>query len=183
VKRFLASHKSFHLAIAPVRSPRAACLALAALLTLSICGSLHSAVITVGHHVLLPNTPGQAVEILVAGGEMVISMDFYVTLGDGGPEFQGTLQRPTFLLDKAGINGAGLVFDSSPDDHVAGGSLVPGSNGEVLGPGLFAAGGAIVPSNAEQPRTSSTCWRLDAAVGRHNGGGARCDDSTRCHLA
>jgi hypothetical protein len=108
-------------------------------------GPLQAATINVGNHVLLPNTSGQVVEILVAGGEMVISMDSYVTVGDGGPEMGGTDTRPTILLDKAGINGPGLVFDPARDNDVNGGSCVPGSECAIFGPGLFAYGGAVLP--------------------------------------
>ena len=52
------------------------------------------AVIDVGNHSLLPNTPNQAIAIHVAGGELVAGADLFVQIGDGGPELTNVLPVP-----------------------------------------------------------------------------------------
>ena len=45
-----------------------------------------AATIDVGHHTLLPNTPGQIVPIMVSGGDEVAGFNLFAQVGDGGPE-------------------------------------------------------------------------------------------------
>jgi len=53
---------------------------------LSCGGAALGATIDVGYHALLPNTSGQQIDILVAGGENVAGVDLFAQVGDGGPE-------------------------------------------------------------------------------------------------
>ena len=46
----------------------------------------YSALIDVGNHNLLPNTPNQSIAIQVSGGELVAGADLFAQVGDGGPE-------------------------------------------------------------------------------------------------
>jgi hypothetical protein len=78
-------------------------------------------------------------------------MDFYAAIDDGGPDLNGTRTIPTFLLNTAGVNGPGLVFDATPDENINGGSWETGSLATVNGPGLYASGGAIVPTAGNPP--------------------------------
>ena len=52
-----------------------------------VCGAI---IVDVGDHPLLENTPGQEIEIKVQGGDQVQGLNFYVQIGDGGPEVGGT---------------------------------------------------------------------------------------------
>lgn len=45
-----------------------------------------AAVINVGQHILLANTPGQTIALQVTGGEYIAGLDFFAQIGDGGPE-------------------------------------------------------------------------------------------------
>ncbi len=45
-----------------------------------------AATIDVGHHSLLPNTPGQIIPITVSGGDEVAGFNLFAQVGDGGPE-------------------------------------------------------------------------------------------------
>jgi VCBS repeat-containing protein len=54
-------------------------------------------VIDVGDHFLLPNTPGQQIQIYVTGGDEVQGLNFNVQVEDGGPEladYGGTIDGP-----------------------------------------------------------------------------------------
>ncbi len=44
----------------------------------------------VGHHVLVPNTPGQHIEIRVSGGAAIAGLNFKAQIGDGFPDVPGS---------------------------------------------------------------------------------------------
>jgi len=69
-------------------------------------------VVTVGNHDLLPNTPGQVVQIFVTaqGGEAVSGNQLRAQLGDGGPDVGGTDVGPVMTGD---IIGPGTIFESN----------------------------------------------------------------------
>ncbi len=50
--------------------------------------------ISVGQHALLPDTPGQTVEIFVSGGFPVQGMNFNLQIADGGPTVGGSVAGP-----------------------------------------------------------------------------------------
>jgi hypothetical protein len=77
---------------------RASLLSIATLLT--VAGpSLAAPIITVGSHDLLPNTPGQMVQIYVSGGDAVEGLNLYAQVGDGGPAEGGTIVGPSITAD------------------------------------------------------------------------------------
>ena len=45
-----------------------------------------NATITVGDHLLQPNQANQSISILISGGDQVKGLNFYLQVGDGGPE-------------------------------------------------------------------------------------------------
>ncbi|MEM6312454.1 MAG: hypothetical protein AAF743_00085 [Planctomycetota bacterium] len=61
-------------------------LAAAALAVLWCAASAGALVVRAPIADLLPDTPGQQLEISVSGGEQVQGVDLYVQIGDGGPE-------------------------------------------------------------------------------------------------
>ena len=48
------------------------------------------AVINVGTHYFLPDTPNQTIPIYVEGTEMVAGMDINIQVANGGPELEGS---------------------------------------------------------------------------------------------
>jgi len=98
--------------------------------------------IVAGHHTLLPNQAGQEIEVLISGGHAVEGMNFYIQVGDGGPE-----AVDLGLIDPPGIDGphvenvdleTGTIFESNNS-----GQFNPDTN-ETL-PQLF---GAFIVTNA-----------------------------------
>lgn len=85
----------------------------------------HAITIQVGHYLLAPNQPGQTIDVMVTGGEMVSGVNIFTQIGDGGPE----------LADyglPAGVDGPGItavdlksgsIFANVPDPAVDQGSL------------------------------------------------------------
>ena len=51
-----------------------------------VSSTIHAATVDVGTHILLADTPGQEVQLLVSGGESVAGVDLFLQVGDGGPE-------------------------------------------------------------------------------------------------
>ena len=51
---------------------------------------------TVGTHVLLPNTANQDITIWVSGGEQIAGEDFFAQIGDGGTFLGGSNTKPAF---------------------------------------------------------------------------------------
>ena len=45
-----------------------------------------AATIDAGNHILVPNTPGQIISIMVSGGDEVAGFNLFAQVGDGGPE-------------------------------------------------------------------------------------------------
>ncbi len=72
----------------------------------SIAEEPEATAIDVGHHYVLPNTPGQSIEIFVTGGDDVQGLNFYVQVGDGGPAVGGT---PGPVIEAADIV-TGTIF-------------------------------------------------------------------------
>jgi hypothetical protein len=57
------------------------------LILCGLCGPpAGAATISAGDHQLLPNRPGQVIQLHVTGGEPVSGIDLFVQVGDGGPE-------------------------------------------------------------------------------------------------
>jgi hypothetical protein len=65
------------------------------LLVLSTFHVARSANVSVGTHILLPNTALQPVWISVTGGEQIAGEDFYAQVGDGGAYNGGTDTKPS----------------------------------------------------------------------------------------
>jgi hypothetical protein len=71
-------------------------------------------------HTLLPNLPGQQVQIFATGGEAVSGIDFFVQIGDGGPTVGGDDTGPTITsLDLVNgtifaANNSGVFTDPAP---------------------------------------------------------------------
>jgi hypothetical protein len=68
----------------------------AAALILVACPFARAASVTIGNHVLLPNTANQVVSIWVSGGEQVAGEDFFAQIGDGGTFIGGSNTKPAF---------------------------------------------------------------------------------------
>jgi len=66
-------------------------------------------VIDVGEHVLLPNRPGQVIEVLVSGGDAVQAVHFYAQIGGGGPELGGV---PAPAIESVDIL-TGTIFEGN----------------------------------------------------------------------
>ena len=64
-----------------------------------------SVTIDAGDHVLLPDTPGQEIEIYVSGADAVSGVEIYVQIADGGPEAGGKIDGPS-------VTGADLLTDT-----------------------------------------------------------------------
>ena len=63
--------------------------------------------IPVGNYSLLPDTPGQVIQIPVSGTDMAPGADLAVQVGDGGPELGGTLGP---AITSIGLT-SGTIFD------------------------------------------------------------------------
>lgn len=72
--------------------------------------------IEVGHHTLMPDQPGQVVDILVTGAEAVQGLNLYVQLGDGGLINGGVDDAP--IITNVDVVGAGTVFNESNTGQV-----------------------------------------------------------------
>jgi hypothetical protein len=57
-------------------------------------GAAATPVIDVGGHVLLPDTPGQTIELFVTGGDLVQGLNLYVQVADGYPTGGGVIDGP-----------------------------------------------------------------------------------------
>lgn len=72
-----------------------------------------AAAIDAGMHTLAPNMAGQQVQIHVTGGEAVSGIDFFVQVGDGGPDVGGDDTGPKITqLDLA----TGTIFAANHTD-------------------------------------------------------------------
>jgi hypothetical protein len=103
--------------------------------------STQAANITAGMHTLLPNTPGQQLQILTTGGEGVSGIDFFVQIGDGGPTVGGDDTGPTITnLDLVAgtifaANNSGIFTDPAP---LIWGATTTTTSGTVPADGLVA---------------------------------------------
>ena len=103
-------------------------------------------VVTIGNHVLLPNTPGQVITLNVSGTDQVGGLDFFLQVADGGPGAVGNILAP-------GISGdilTGMIFasnntglnDGNPGGSNFGNEIVllstTTNSGTVLANGLLA---------------------------------------------
>ena len=108
-----------------------------------------AAVITVGDHGLLPNLPGQVIQISVSGeqDEFVNTLVFYLQVADGGPE--GVPYGGPGLIDGPRIQDvdilSGTIFKDDNVGDYGGGPLIPQfwdsqtfSFGSVVANGLLA---------------------------------------------
>jgi hypothetical protein len=105
------------------------------LLVLSAASMSDAAVITVGNHVLVPNSGVQTIDILISGGEPMIGLDFTFSIGDGGVDFGGTMTEPLADVD---LVGPGTIYHGNNTGQQLG-AYVPGSGGTIVGPGLWGA--------------------------------------------
>jgi hypothetical protein len=100
-----------------------------------------AATITAGVHTLLPNLPGQQVQIFASGGEAVSGIDFFVQVGDGGATVGGDDTRPTITsLDLVtgtifAANNTGAFTDPAP---LIWGATTTTTSGTVAANGLVA---------------------------------------------
>ena len=68
-------------------------------------GAAATPVIDVGRHVLLPDTPGQTIELFVTGGDPVQGLNLFVQVADGYPTGGGVIDGPN-------ITGVDIVADT-----------------------------------------------------------------------
>ena len=89
--------------------------------------------IEVGDYVLRPNRPGQQIEIYVQGGQPVAGLDFFLQLGDGGPELDQLGLPPG--QDGPSITHVelkqGTLFQNTPDVGIDLGSLPQVANWSI----------------------------------------------------
>jgi len=117
------------------------CAAFGYLITLS--ANLQAALtINVGNTNLLPNTPGQAVQLFVNGGDSVQGMNLYTLITDGFPAVPGSTQNGPNItginLTTGTIfsgNNTGAMFTSSDQYWI---SQISTSTGTVAANGLIA---------------------------------------------
>ncbi len=110
---------------------------------IALSGSLQAALsINVGNTNLLPNTPGQAVELFVTGGDLVQGMNLYTLITDGFSVIPGsTMDGPNITginLTSGTIfsgNNTGGMFTSSDQYWI---SQISTSTGTVSANGLIA---------------------------------------------
>lgn len=107
-----------------------------------IAAAAEASTITVGNHLLLPDTPGQTVQIFVTGGDAVSGLNLFAQVGDGGPEL-------TDFSLPAGTDGpaissvdlkTGTIFDGIPDGQTDTGSIPQVVNYFIA---ITAAGGSV----------------------------------------
>jgi len=79
----------------------------AALLLSAATSAQASATLNVGDHFLLPNTPGQNVDIFVTGNDVILGVLVDAQIADGGPLAGGTILAPTF---SANLLAPGTIF-------------------------------------------------------------------------
>jgi len=83
-------------------------------------------VITVGDHLLLPNTPDQQFPVYISGGQQVAIVNFFIQVADGGPEAAnyGLIPPPgvsaPHITDVDLITGT--IFEQNNDGHVGAGT-------------------------------------------------------------
>jgi len=124
--------------------------------------------IQVGNHVLLPNTPGQQIEIWVSGGQLVQGLDFLVQVADGGPE-----AATAGFADPPGIDGphvtdldlvTATIFQDNnlgqinSDAHLTYPQLFVASI--IAGSGAVAADGLLGTVTIDTTGFSSGSWEL-----------------------
>jgi hypothetical protein len=104
-------------------------------------------VVDAGHHNLLPNTPGQQIEITVTGGGPVSGVDFHAQVTDGYPEVPGSaLDGPNITaIDLLGTEQHPTIFftnNATQQDPGSGTQLafrsVTTASGTVPAEGLLA---------------------------------------------
>lgn len=77
----------------------------------------------IGTYELLPDTPGQTIEIFVSGGQAVQGLNFNLQIADGGPEAGGSIDGP--VIESVDLF-AGTIFQSNNTGLGSGnGVLVP----------------------------------------------------------
>jgi hypothetical protein len=90
-------------------------------------GPAMAAEIVVGNYDLLPNTPGQEIEIYVTAAPtdpLIGAANFNVQIADGGPEAGGAIDGPT--ITAVSLVRPGTIFgDIINDGHSGSGSVVP----------------------------------------------------------
>lgn len=69
---------------------------LAAAFAVSSLSADGAAIVTVGNHTLLANTPGQTITISISGAEQVAGEDLFAQIGDGGSINGGINTKPVF---------------------------------------------------------------------------------------
>jgi hypothetical protein len=128
-----------------------------ATLAFAVCPLAWGASVTVGTHVLLPNTADQEITIHVSGGEQLAGEDFYAQIGDGGTFLGGSDAKPTFTnVDVLGstifsLNNNGAYGDPN--------GMPPGSNTAhplIWVDGTTTAGGTVPASGLLATMTIDT---------------------------
>ena len=138
-----------------------------AVLVLAICPLAQAASVTVGTHVLLPNTANQVVSIWVSGGEPVAGEDFFAQIGDGGAFLGGIDTKPAFTnLDVLG----GTIFAANNNGAFGDpNGTPPGSNaahpliwvdGTTTVSGTVAAGGLLATMTLDTTGIASGTFPL-----------------------
>jgi hypothetical protein len=114
---------------------------LACVFALIAPATAQAANITAGMHTLLPDMPGQQVQIFTTGGEAVSGIDFFVQIGDGGTIVGGVDTGPTITdLDLVtgtifAANNSGVFTDPAP---LIWGATTTTTTGTVPANGLLA---------------------------------------------
>ena len=87
-------------------------------------------VVNVGDHQLLPNTPGQTVELFVSGGDLVDAVELNVEVGDGlsGPTITNiNLTSGTIFSGPGYTQADNVILPRQRQSDVEGGADVAGS--------------------------------------------------------
>jgi len=123
-------------------------------------------VIDVGHHVLLPDTPGQTFQVSVTGGDLVQGLNFNLQVADGGPEWGGVIDGPAIeALDIL----TGTIFDGNNTGTVdldggppSGSDIAPQYEGRstTTDSGSVPASGLLATVTIDTTGFSSGTWDL-----------------------
>lgn len=141
---------------------------LALMVSYYIAQSCGAAAISVGTHVLLPNTPNQNVWIYVTGSEPIAGEEFFAQIGDGGAFIGGTNTKPVFASVDI-INNSIFAANNNGTYGDPNGTNPPGSNaahpliwvdGTTTSSGTVVANGQLAKLNIDTTGLSSGFFPL-----------------------
>ena len=113
-----------------------------ALLMLGATSTQAQITVNVGTHNLLPNTPGQEIQLNVSGSGAVAGLNFFVQVGDGFPDFGGTTDGPNIAaVDVIGTVSEPTIFFGNNT-----GQTDPGSGQQIGIRNISTSSGTISPN-------------------------------------